>query len=87
MISDKAFSNEYADVQPIAPETHMVGEDEDVVLHEGRISAGAAAESVEEEPEEDIDLNAALGGGIRKAPAAEIEPEATPAEVEQVISA
>ncbi len=87
MISDKAFSNEYADVQPIAPEAHLVGEDGEVILHEGRISAGAAADSLDDDEEENIDLNAALGGGIRKAPAAETEPEPTPAEVEQVISA
>jgi small subunit ribosomal protein S2 len=82
MISDKAFSNEYADVQPIAPEAHLVGEDADgVVLHEGRISAGAAADSEEDiDEDENIDLNAALGGGIRKAPAAETEPEPAAAE-------
>ena len=87
MISDKAFSNEYADVQQIAPEAHLVGEDTEIEPQEGHSSDGLAAQAVEEEPEENIDLNAALGGGIRKAPAAEIEPEPTPAELEQVISA
>ncbi len=89
MISDKAFSNEYSDVQPIAPEAHLVGEGEegDPALHEGRASAGAAEPTAGEEEEENIDLNAALGGGIRKAPAAETEPEPAPAELEQVISA
>ena len=89
MISDKAFSNEYADVSPITPETHLLGADqEELDLHEGRISAGAAADSDDEETEDEkIDLNAALGGGIRKAPAAESDVEATPAEIEQVISA
>ena len=88
MISDKAFSNEYADVQPIAPESHLVGEDDDAGLSEGHISAGAAADSADEpEEEETIDLNAALGGGIRKAPVAETEPEPTQADLEQVISA
>ncbi len=85
MISDKAFSNEYADVQPIAPPTHLLGEDEE--LEPGEVPISAAAPADEPEEEETIDLNAALGGGIRKAPAAETEPEATPAELEQVISA
>jgi small subunit ribosomal protein S2 len=83
MISDKAFSQEYADVTPAAPETHLLGEDEDdPALNEIQISAGAAADSVEDvaDEDEDIDLNAALGGGIRKAPAAETEAEPTPAE-------
>src|ERR1700712_5733696 len=81
MISDKAFSNEYADVQPIAPEAHLLADDEDDVPHGGRTADVAAADSVEAEPEEEtIDLNAALGGGIRKAPAAETEPEPETAE-------
>ena len=85
MISDKAFSNEYADVQPIAQPTHLLGEDDD--LEPGELPTVAASEPEPAEEEETIDLNAALGGGIRKAPAAETEPEATPAELEQVISA
>ena len=84
MISDKAFSNEYADVQPIAPETHLLGEEEE--LEPGEV-AMPIAEAAAPEEEETIDLNAALGGGIRKAPAAESDIEATPAELEQVISA
>ena len=84
MISDKAFSNEYADVQPIAPETHLLGEEEE--LEPGEVALPVAAQPAAEE-EEVIDLNAALGGGIRKAPTAENEVEVTPAELEQVISA
>ena len=88
MISDKAFATEYADVQQISPEAHFLGEEGDVTLHEGRISAGAAADSEEDiDEDENIDLAAALGGGIRKAPAAESDIDATPAEIEQVISA
>ena len=85
MISDKAFSNEYADVQPIAQPTHLLGEEED--LEPGELPAVTAAAPEAPEEEETIDLNAALGGGIRKAPVAESEVEATPAELEQVISA
>jgi small subunit ribosomal protein S2 len=90
MVSDKAFAQEYADVAPVATESHLVGEDEDdVARNEIQVSAGAAADSIEDTEDEDetIDLNAALGGGIRKAPAAETETEPTPAAIEQVISA
>jgi small subunit ribosomal protein S2 len=79
MISDKAFSNEYTDITPIAQESHLLGEeDEDPALAEIQISAGAAVDTIEDE-DETIDLNAALGGGIRKAPATvEAEAEAEP---------
>ncbi len=86
LIGDKALSQEYADVTPAGTETHFLGEDEDdVARNEIQDSAGAAADSVEDTEDEDetIDLNAALGGGIRKAPAAETE-EPTPAAIEQV---
>jgi small subunit ribosomal protein S2 len=88
LVSDKAFAQEYADVTPAVTESHLLGADEDdVARNEIQISAGAAADSVEDtEEDETIDLNAALGGGIRKAPAAETE-EPTPADIEQVISA
>ena len=86
MISDKAFSNEYADVQPIAPATHLLGEEEELEPGEAPLSLAATPVTPPEE-DETIDLNAALGGGIRKAPAAESEVEATSPELEQVISA
>ncbi len=84
MISDKAFANEFADVTPVAAEAHQAGEDADIEIGLGRSSAGAAEASVEDTEDEDIDLNAALGGGIRKQP---VSDEATPAELEAVISA
>jgi small subunit ribosomal protein S2 len=88
MVSDKAFAQEYADVMPVAADANLLAEDDDVARNEIQISAGAAADSIEDTEEEEIDLNAALGGGIRKAPAAaDLEPEPTPAEIEQVISA
>jgi small subunit ribosomal protein S2 len=79
MISEKAFANELADITPIAPESHLLGEEEeDPALAEVQESTGVAEASVEDE-DETIDLNAALGGGIRKAPAAvEAEAEAEP---------
>ena len=77
MISDKAFSQEFADVQPVMTEAHFLGDDGDDALSEIQESAGTAEASFEDIADEDevIDLNAALGGGIRKAPAAETEPE------------
>jgi small subunit ribosomal protein S2 len=83
MISDKAFAQEYAEVAPIQTESHFLGEEgeEGFEVHE---SAGVAEASLEDvEDSETIDLNAVLGGGIRKAPAAataEAEPETEPAE-------
>src|ERR1700721_136972 len=74
MISDKAFSNEFAEVQPLEVSPEYVGEDGEV--EPGEIHA--AAEPVEATPEEDetVDLAAVLGGNIRKAPSAATEPEA-----------
>jgi small subunit ribosomal protein S2 len=83
LISDKAFSQEYEEVRPLATESHFLGEDgEDVALDEVHESAGIAEASTEDViDDENIDLNAVLGGGIRKAPAAaEAEPEAEPVE-------
>jgi small subunit ribosomal protein S2 len=83
MVSDKAFAQEYADVAPVVAESHLLGEDEDdVARNEIQVSAGVAADSAEDTEDEDIDLNAALGGGIRKAPAAETEPETDTTPVE-----
>jgi small subunit ribosomal protein S2 len=64
-------------------ESHFVGEDGDEALAEVHESAGVAEASVEDVADDDnIDLNAALGGGIRKAPvAADVEPDIEPAEV------
>ena len=81
MISDKAFSNELEDIRPLHTESHFLGEDEDGIMSEIHESAGIAEASTEDAVDEDevIDLNAALGGGIRKAPAtveAENEAEA-----------
>jgi len=63
----------------------FVGEDGDEALNEVQESAGIAEASADE-PEEDevIDLNAALGGGIRKAPTSD---EPSPNALEEVISA
>jgi small subunit ribosomal protein S2 len=76
MISEKAFTEEFADVTPAGLPIHLLAEDDDVALTEVQESAGTAEASIEDVADENIDLNAVLGGGIRKAPAAaETEPE------------
>ncbi|SEG45720.1 SSU ribosomal protein S2P [Bryocella elongata] len=87
MISDKAFTEEFADVTPAGLPAHMLV-DEDETVAEVHESAGIAEASTEDIPEENIDLNAVLGGGIRKAPVAiEALEEPTANDLEQVISA
>ena len=82
MISDKAFANEFEEVRPIMTEAQFLGEEGDDAIAEVHESAGTAAASIEDIEDENIDLNAALGGGIRKAPAAaDAEPEVEAAEV------
>jgi len=90
MISDKAFSQEYNDIQPIATESHFLGEEGDDAtfgeIHESAGLAEASTEDIADDLEgEDIDLNAVLGGGIRKAPVNVDEP--SPNALEEVISA
>jgi len=77
MITDKAIAAEYNDITPIGTESHFLGEDgEEFGLDEVHESAGIAEASTEDIfDDENIDLNAVLGGGIRKAPVAETEPE------------
>ena len=53
MVSDKAFSNELADVQPIATESHFLGEDDDGALAEVHESAGIAEASTEDIAEDE----------------------------------
>jgi len=79
MISDKAFAQEYADVQQTEVAPEHVGEQGEAapVAQE---PAGTAVASADED--ENVDLEAVLGGNIRKAPAAATvdEPEAAVAE-------
>src|ERR1700733_11429657 len=79
VVADKALSQELDDVQPIATDAHFLGEDGEELAGVIQESAGSAEASVEDvEEDETIDLNAALGGGIRKAPAAaDVEAEPT----------
>ncbi|SEC24459.1 30S ribosomal protein S2 [Terriglobus roseus] len=78
MIGDKSIANEYADVVPVATEAHFIGlEDE-----EAQESNPVATTPVEQAEEETVDLNAALGGGIKKQAASDTETEAEPVAVE-----
>ena len=80
LVSEKAFESEVADVEQVEVAPEFVGEEgEEVVdataaeVHE---SAGVAADSVEDVvDDENVDLNAVLGGNVRKAPSAATEPE------------
>jgi small subunit ribosomal protein S2 len=79
LVSEKAFETEIADVQQVEVAPELVGEEgeegvaEAAEIHE---SAGIAAESVEDVvDDENVDLNAVLGGNVRKAPTAATEPE------------
>jgi small subunit ribosomal protein S2 len=83
LVSEKAFSTEVADVQQVEVAPEYVGEEgeegEVDATAEIHLSAGIAADSVEDiADEENVDLEAVLGGNIRKAPAAATEPEAEP---------
>jgi small subunit ribosomal protein S2 len=84
MVSERAFATETSDIQPIEVAPEYVGEEgefADPALAEVAESAGVAEASVEDE--EVVDLDAVLGGGLRKAPVAvesEPEPEAVHAE-------
>jgi len=83
MVSEKAFSNEVADVEQVELAPEYVGEEGEEglgdVAAEIHLSAGIAADSVEDiADDENVDLEAVLGGNIRKAPAAATEPEAEP---------
>lgn len=71
MIGDKSISQEYADVTPIATETHFIGLEDDEVQESNPIETTPQ----EQAEEETVDLDAALGGGIRKQPASDTEPE------------
>ena len=85
MVSERAFATESADITPLPTEAHFLGEDEEgnAIVADAPVQESAAtAEAAVEEVEETVDLEAALGGNIRKAPAAEPEADAEPAPVE-----
>jgi small subunit ribosomal protein S2 len=81
LVSEKAFESEVADVEQVEVAPEYIGEEgeegEADVAAEIHESAGVAADSVEDvADDENVDLEAVLGGNIRKAPVAATEPEA-----------
>jgi small subunit ribosomal protein S2 len=74
MIGDKSIAQEFADVTPVATEAHFLGEEEE----EAQESNPVATTPAEQAEEETVDLDAALGGGIRKQPVSDTETEAEP---------
>jgi small subunit ribosomal protein S2 len=78
MVSERAFAAETADVQQTEVAPEHIGEEGEVA--EVQASAEPAAATAEDD--ENVDLEAVLGGGIRKAPAAAAvdEPESLAAE-------
>lgn len=81
MVSDKAFSQEYADVQQVAVDSHFLGEEQEAAPAEPVAESTGTAEAPAED-DETVDLAAVLGGNIKKAPVAATvdEPEAVSAE-------
>jgi small subunit ribosomal protein S2 len=78
MVSEKAFATEAADVQPIAVSPEYIGEDGEYEPGEVPAAAEPVVAAPEPEEEETVDLEAVLGGNIRKAPAAASEPDSEP---------
>ncbi len=87
MVSERAFTTETADTRPLPTESHFLGEDEDgfsdIPMQESTGTAEASVEDViGDEDVENIDFEAVLGAGVKKAPATEPEPEVEPTPVE-----
>ncbi len=76
MIGDKSVANEYQDVTPIATEQHFIGlEDEEGATPDVPETATLAASTAADPAEETVDLEAALGGGIKHMLDSTVEPE------------
>jgi small subunit ribosomal protein S2 len=75
MVSEKAFATEVADVQQAEVAPEYVGEEGEAAADEAGEPILAAAEVVDDD---NVDLEAVLGGNIRKAPVAATEEEAEP---------
>ncbi len=78
MIGDKSIANEYADVTPMIAASHFLGEDEDEVQESNPLNTTPQ----EQAEEETVDLEAALGGGIRKQPTSDTDLDVEPVAVE-----
>ena len=78
LVSEKAFATEVADVRQAEVAPEYIGEAVDA-LAEVHESAGIAAASTDDlADDENVDLEAVLGGNIRKAPVAATEEEVEP---------
>ena len=77
MVSERAFATEASDVREMPTESHFVGLDEEEggPVQESTESTGDATLDAVDAGADDIDLEAALGGGIKKAAVAEDAPE------------
>ena len=71
LVTEQAFASETAEVVPVATDERTIGEEGEAISAVAAVEAEPVAEA-EAAPvvEENIDLEAALGGGIRKAPSA-----------------
>jgi small subunit ribosomal protein S2 len=76
MVSERAFTSETSDVQQLEVSPEHVGE-YDEFGHEGAADEVQQSAPVAADEDETVDLEAVLGGNIRKAPAA-TEPETEP---------
>ena len=73
MIGDKSIANEYADVTPMITASHFLGEDEDEIQESNPFQTT---------PQETVDMEAALGGGIRKQPTSDTDLDVEPVAAE-----
>jgi small subunit ribosomal protein S2 len=82
MVSERAFATETTDIQPIEIAAEYIGEEGEIALDDatGEVHESAGIADASTEDDEVVDLEAVLGGNIRKAPAA-VEPEPESEEV------
>ncbi len=78
MIGDKSIANEYADVTPVIAASHFLGEDDEEIQESNPVSTTPQ----EQAEDETVDLEAALGGGIRKQPVSDTDLDSEPVAVE-----
>jgi small subunit ribosomal protein S2 len=78
MVSEKAFATEVADVRHAEAAPEHVGEDGEATDEVGEAVAIEAASAGDAVDDDNVDLEAVLGGNIRKAPVAATEEEAEP---------
>jgi small subunit ribosomal protein S2 len=78
MVSERAFATETADIREMPTEQHFIGLEDEEGAEAPEATGFEAApthEVANDSLENDIDLEAALGGGIKKAPVAASDPD------------